>query len=232
MQKEFFPENITEVFDFLKKRINPKKPFVEGQKTITYGMLAERTGKLTALFRSRGIKPGDRIIIASKDHPESCILLLSLLKNGITAVMLDPDTRQKRVNAILGRVKPAMIFADKEILELWRTGDEVPTVAIIEGVKTEGRLFNKLLGRGARMELNKGTYPSLLKDLPVEVAAKTGTAEIGLQNHFNVWSSVFAPYENPEIVLIVTVENVQGFGAVTLPVAHDVLGWYFKDDQK
>jgi penicillin-binding protein 2 len=66
-----------------------------------------------------------------------------------------------------------------------------------------------------------------LNDLPIKVAAKTGTAEIGLANHFNVWSSVFAPYDNPEIVLVVTVENVQGFGAVTLPVAHDVLNWYF-----
>jgi penicillin-binding protein 2 len=68
---------------------------------------------------------------------------------------------------------------------------------------------------------------AMLNDLPVAVASKTGTAEIGVANHFNVWSSVFAPYENPEIVLVVTVENVQGFGAVTLPVAHDVLGWYF-----
>jgi len=67
----------------------------------------------------------------------------------------------------------------------------------------------------------------ILNDLPVAVAAKTGTAEIGVENHYNVWSSVFAPYDDPQIVLVVTVENVQGFGAVTLPVAHDVLNWYF-----
>jgi len=67
----------------------------------------------------------------------------------------------------------------------------------------------------------------ILNDLPIAVASKTGTAQIGMDNHFNVWSSVFAPYENPEIVLVVTVENVQGFGAVTLPVAHETLNWYF-----
>jgi penicillin-binding protein 2 len=66
-----------------------------------------------------------------------------------------------------------------------------------------------------------------LNDLPVSVAAKTGTAEIGYKDKFNVWSSVFAPYENPEIVLVITAENVSGLGAVTLPVAHDVLNWYF-----
>ncbi len=66
-----------------------------------------------------------------------------------------------------------------------------------------------------------------LNNLPVSVAAKTGTAEIGYQNQFNVWSSVFAPYEDPQIVLVVTAENVNGLGAVTLPVAHDVLNYYF-----
>lgn len=66
-----------------------------------------------------------------------------------------------------------------------------------------------------------------LNNLPVAVAAKTGTAEIGYKDQFNVWSSVFAPYDNPEIVLVVTAENVNGLGAVTLPVAHDVLQWYF-----
>jgi penicillin-binding protein 2 len=66
-----------------------------------------------------------------------------------------------------------------------------------------------------------------LNDLPVAVAAKTGTAEIGIANQYNVWSSVFAPYDNPQIVLVVTAENVNGLGAVTLPVAHDVLDWYF-----
>ena len=67
----------------------------------------------------------------------------------------------------------------------------------------------------------------MLNNLPVEVAAKTGTAEIGSAGHYNVWSSVFAPYDNPQIVLVVTAEDVNGLGAVTLPVAHDVLNWYF-----
>ena len=68
---------------------------------------------------------------------------------------------------------------------------------------------------------------AMLNNLPVQVAAKTGTAEIGAKNHYNVWSSVFAPYDNPQIVLVVTAEDVQGLGAVTLPVAHDVLQYYF-----
>lgn len=83
-----------------------------------------------------------------------------------------------------------------------------------------------------REGMRDGVYQSYgisksLADLPVEVAAKTGTAEIGYKDLFNVWSAVFAPYENPEIVLVVTAEKVDGLGAVTLPVVHEVLEWYF-----
>lgn len=71
----------------------------------------------------------------------------------------------------------------------------------------------------------------ILNNLPVSVAAKTGTAEIGIANRYNVWSSVFAPYEDPEIVLVVTAESVDGVGSVTLPVARDVLDWYFSEER-
>jgi penicillin-binding protein 2 len=68
---------------------------------------------------------------------------------------------------------------------------------------------------------------AMLNDLPIAVAAKTGTAQIPDPNHYNVWSAVFAPYDDPQIVLVITAESVNGLGAVTLPVAHDVLNWYF-----
>lgn len=68
---------------------------------------------------------------------------------------------------------------------------------------------------------------SYLNNLPVEVAAKTGTAETGRDGFYNAWVSAFAPYENPEIVFVATIEGVEGLQAATLPVARDVLNWYF-----
>ncbi|MCX6720240.1 MAG: penicillin-binding protein 2 [Candidatus Staskawiczbacteria bacterium] len=86
----------------------------------------------------------------------------------------------------------------------------------------------EIVREGMRDGVNKPYGISkILNDLPIEVAAKTGTAEIGVLNRYNVWSSVFAPFDNPEIVLVITAESVDGVGSVTLPVAHDVLEWYF-----
>jgi penicillin-binding protein 2 len=70
-----------------------------------------------------------------------------------------------------------------------------------------------------------------LNDLPVAVAGKTGTAQTNKDGIFNTWSSDFAPYDNPSIVFVATIEGVQGLRAATLPVAHDVLQYYFSKKQ-
>ena len=66
----------------------------------------------------------------------------------------------------------------------------------------------------------------LLSSLPVAAAAKTGTAELG-NDYYHNWVTVFAPYEDPQIVLTVMIENVKGVQAAALPVAKAVLEWYF-----
>lgn len=68
----------------------------------------------------------------------------------------------------------------------------------------------------------------ILNTLPVSSAAKTGTAQTGQEDFYHSWVSVFAPYEEPEIVLTIMVEDVPGLQRVVLPVAEEVLGWYFK----
>jgi len=66
----------------------------------------------------------------------------------------------------------------------------------------------------------------ILNSLPVSVAAKTGTAELG-GSSYNNWITVFAPYDDPQIVLTLMIENVKGVQAAVLPVARSVLEWYF-----
>lgn len=66
-----------------------------------------------------------------------------------------------------------------------------------------------------------------LKDLPVKAASKTGTAQTPVEDFYHNWVTVFAPYENPQIVLTVVIEDVEGMQFAALPVARDALGWYF-----
>ena len=71
---------------------------------------------------------------------------------------------------------------------------------------------------------------TLLNSLPVSAAAKTGTAELG-GNRYHNWVTVFAPYEDPEIVLTVMIENVKEEQLAALPIAKEVLEWYFSNEK-
>jgi len=84
----------------------------------------------------------------------------------------------------------------------------------------------KTVREGMRMTVMEGTA-QMLKDLPVEVAGKTGTAQFGSDKKAHGWFVSFAPYENPEIVMAVLVEGQEEDGFNAVPVAHEVYKWYF-----
>ncbi|MEX2144784.1 MAG: penicillin-binding protein 2 [Candidatus Spechtbacterales bacterium] len=66
-----------------------------------------------------------------------------------------------------------------------------------------------------------------LSQLPVAVAGKTGTAQTSGQKD-NAWFAGFAPYENPELAIVVVLEEGESSGRA-VRVAYDILDWYFKN---
>ena len=85
---------------------------------------------------------------------------------------------------------------------------------------------------GMRMATSEagGTAYSRFRDFKVEVAGKTGSAEAGVDENqkdiVNAWFVCFAPYENPEVAVVVLIEN-GGHGNYAAEVARDVLDQYF-----
>ncbi|PIT92389.1 MAG: penicillin-binding protein 2 [Candidatus Harrisonbacteria bacterium CG10_big_fil_rev_8_21_14_0_10_42_17] len=68
-----------------------------------------------------------------------------------------------------------------------------------------------------------------LSDLPMSVAGKTGSAQISNNTKINAFFLGYAPVENPEIVLLILVENAREGSINTLPIAKDILGWYYEN---
>ena len=89
----------------------------------------------------------------------------------------------------------------------------------------------EIVKEGMRQAVTNGTARRL-NNSPVKVAAKTGTAETPIKGHYHHWITLFAPYEDPEIVLTIMVENIEGARLATLPVAQAVLDWYFTREEK
>ncbi len=66
-----------------------------------------------------------------------------------------------------------------------------------------------------------------LKSLPVAVAGKTGTAQFDSRKPSHSWFTGFAPFDNPQIVLTVLVEEGGESTDSAVPIAKDFWQWYF-----
>ena len=70
-----------------------------------------------------------------------------------------------------------------------------------------------------------GTAYGVFKDFDIEVGGKTGSAEAG--EDVNAWFAGFAPYDDPEIAIVVMVEN-GSHGSYTAEVVRDIVAQHFK----
>lgn len=76
-----------------------------------------------------------------------------------------------------------------------------------------------------------GTAYSTFKNFNIEVGGKTGSAQTGRVDEngkkiTNAWFVGFAPYDEPEIAIVVMIENGQSGGKAAVP-ARDIIAEYF-----
>jgi penicillin-binding protein 2 len=111
----------------------------------------------------------------------------------------------KKIDGTEEKIEPTVLgknFASSTSLEIVREGMR-QTVTSEQG---SGRQFN---------------------DLEVPVAGKTGTAQFGSENKTHGWFVSFAPYDNPEIAMVVLVEGGGEGHSTAVPVTKEVYKWYF-----
>ena len=71
-----------------------------------------------------------------------------------------------------------------------------------------------------------GSVRRYFQDVPVQVGAKTGSAQVSAQTESNAVFVCFAPYDDPEIALAMVVEH-GGSGSELGAMAADILSYYF-----
>lgn len=85
-----------------------------------------------------------------------------------------------------------------------------------------------IVREGMRQTVTSGSA-SRLQAVPVPVAGKTGTAQWSTEKNPHGWFIGFAPYDKPEIAIVVMIEAGGEGSSVATPVVQDYLTWYFKD---
>ena len=76
-----------------------------------------------------------------------------------------------------------------------------------------------------------GTAYYVFSDLDMVIAGKTGSAETEEKDKVNGWYTGFAPYNNPEIAVVVFIENA-GAGGNVAPSAKEIMQEYFGMNSK
>ena len=76
----------------------------------------------------------------------------------------------------------------------------------------------------------KGSLARYFQDLPVQVGAKTGSAQVNAETESNAVFVCFAPYDDPQIAISLVVEK-GGSGSTLASIAADILRYYFSAEE-
>jgi penicillin-binding protein 2 len=108
-----------------------------------------------------------------------------------------------------------------------------PQGQILEDIKPEALVTVSLkqetwdaIRKGLRAVVEQGTASAAFQDFPIAVAGKTGTGETG-SGTTHAWFACYAPYEAPEIAVVIFLENGGEGGGSAAPLARTVLEAYF-----
>lgn len=85
-----------------------------------------------------------------------------------------------------------------------------------------------IIKEGMRKAVTHGSA-NALSSLAIPVAGKTGTAQFGNNGQSHAWFTGFAPFANPEIVITILIEGGGEGSGAAVPVAKEVLEWYFNN---
>lgn len=70
---------------------------------------------------------------------------------------------------------------------------------------------------------------NLLSSLPLSSAGKTGSSQVSNNTKTNAFFVGYAPAENPQIAVLVLVENSREGSLNAVPIAKDVFQWYYEN---
>lgn len=89
----------------------------------------------------------------------------------------------------------------------------------------------EIVKEGMRQTVISGSAQRL-NLLPYEISGKTGTAQWGTNKTPHAWFTSFAPYDEPEIVLTILLEEGEEGSGPPVTIAGEILEYYFSEKNK
>ena len=173
MNNKHHAANFLELFEKIEKNCPADKPFVIAETTLTYGLAVERIKRLSSLYHNMGLRASDRVIIATRNDTDLIVFFLSLLRCGIAAVIVDPETKPVRLKALIKKSEAKAIAADLDLRKDWFLDNEQLQIIEIKKATVEKNTLLKKLIQSKPIEKDETAYPFLLENiLPMDKTAE------------------------------------------------------------
>ncbi len=123
------------------------------------------------------------------------------------------------------------IYAPRIVDRIGRSYEQAePFVGTVQHTDVADPSTLRTIAEGLRAAVTYGSARSLAT-LPVHATGKTGTAEFSETKKPHAWFTGYAPYESPELVVTVLVEEGEGGSLAATPIAKKIFEWYFGSEQ-
>ena len=126
-------------------RTDPKRVFIHGENDrLTYGAAVERIARLTGLFKRLQLAPGARVVLASRDDLALAAVFLALIRNGLTAVVLNPESRATELATLVDAADPSALVMDQRLIERMLP-EQLNDLAVVALGDANAQIFQNLL---------------------------------------------------------------------------------------
>lgn len=101
-----------------RARTAPRRPFLtDGSRTLDWIDAAARVGKLAAGLAGRGVGPGARVAVVSRNRIETVLLAFAVAQVRAMLVPLNPELTEGETAHLIAHCEPSVILASEEVLD-------------------------------------------------------------------------------------------------------------------
>lgn len=138
--------NVIDILDRSLRSSADKSAFISGvgksRRELTFADLADEVDVLVSEFRSRGLEPGDKVLLAVPVSIDTYVAMLAILKAGLVVMFIDPAHGAAEVARCLRSYPPTAIVGTRALLLLRFLSPEICRipVRIVAGPVSGGKI--------------------------------------------------------------------------------------------
>ncbi len=209
---------------FSRPEAEAKHFLVTSRGALTYRDLWNRMCCLNELFQRLGLRPGDRVAVASDDDHATITIILALIRAGLTVVLGDGRASANEFLALLEASDPAAVFADSAIIEAAPVRIPVPAERIVCVGTTEDRPSSRSSGPVTVDEVfatgrSQSAFPDFDEDTLAFILFTSGTTShpkgvmlthANMRAQLEIFARVYGFDEESRLLNILPLHHVDG----------------------